>query len=95
MQIAAAVLFIVSATSELGGVAFIVLGIRAAKKKLDTPMPHVIDGGDAFSSHIWPPRSASDSPEVFLLEAMERQGVAVLLLVTGIITGTVGNFLTL
>jgi hypothetical protein len=95
VQIAAAVLFVVAAVSELSGVALIVAGIRAAKRKLDTPIPHVIDGGNAFSTHIWPPRNASDAPEVFLLEAMERQGLAVLLLVAGIISGTVGNFLTL
>lgn len=89
------VLFVVSAASELGGVALIVAGIRAAKKKLDTPVPHIIDGGGAASSHIWAPRESSGSADTFLLEAMERQWLAVTLLVIGIVTGTVGNFLTL
>jgi len=95
MNVAAGILFAVAAVAELGGVTLIVRGIQAAKKKLDTPVPHIIDGGGPSDSHVWPPRQSSDSPEVFLLEAMERQGVAVALLVIGIITGTVGNFLTL
>lgn len=95
MQIAAGFLFIASAAAELVGVILIVRGIRAAKKKLDTPVEHIIDGGGAADSHVWPPRQSSDSPEVFLLEAMERQGLAVALLVVGIVAGTVGNFLTL
>ncbi|TPG05602.1 hypothetical protein [Curtobacterium flaccumfaciens] len=95
MQIAAGILFIVSAVTELGGVFLVVRGIRSAKKKLDTPVEHIIDGGSPGDSHVWPPRQSSDSPEVFLLETMERQGVAVGLLVIGIIAGTVGNFLTL
>jgi len=95
MQIAAGILFIASAVAELGGVILIVRGIHAAKKKLDTPVEHIIDGGGPGDSHVWPPRQSSDSPEVFLLEAMERQSLAVALLVLGIIAGTVGNFLTL
>jgi len=95
MQIAAGILFIVSAVAELGGVILIVCGIMSAKKKLDTPTEHIIGGGGPGDSHVWPPRQSVDSPEVFLLEAMERQGVAVALLVVGIIAGTVGNFLTL
>lgn len=95
MQTAAGILFIASAAAELAGVILIVRGIRAAKKKLDTPVEHIIDGGRAGDSHVWPPRRSSESAEVFLLEAMERQGLAVALLVIGIIAGTVANFLTL
>ena len=95
MQIAAGILSIASAAAELGGVVLIVRGIQGAKKKLDTPVPHTIDGGGPSDSHVWPPRQSSDSPEVFLLEAMECQGVAVGLLIIGITAGTVGNFLTL
>ncbi|UXZ57143.1 hypothetical protein [Curtobacterium sp. Arg-1] len=95
MNIAAGILFAVSAVAELGGVLLVVRGIRSAKKKLDTPVEHIVDGGGAADGHVWPPRQSSDSAEVFLLEAMERQGMAVGLLVTGIIAGTVGNFLTL
>lgn len=89
------VLFVVSAASELGGVMLIVGGIRAAKRKLDTPVPHIIDGGGAEGGHIWAPRASSGSPDTFLLEAIERQWLAVILLVIGILSGTVGNFLTL
>ncbi|PYY64228.1 hypothetical protein DEJ30_09085 [Curtobacterium sp. MCPF17_003] len=95
MQIAAGILFIASAVAELGGVILIVRGIRSAKKMLDTPVEHIIDGGGAGDGHVWPPRQSSDSPEVFLLEAMERQGTAVALVVIGIVAGTIGNFLTL
>ena len=95
MQIVAGTLFIVSAVAELGGVILIVRGIRSAKRKLDTPTEHIIDGGRPGDSHVRPPRQSVGAPEVFLLEAMERQGVAVALLVVGIVAGTVGNFLTL
>ena len=87
-------LFVVAALSELGGVALIVAGIRAARRKLDTPVEHIIHGGSPGDSHIYPPRaSGNQSPDVFLLEAMERQRFAVALLVIGIVTGSAGNFL--
>lgn len=95
MTLAAAILFAAAATAELGGVALIVAGIRAARRKLDTPIVHGIDGGNAFSTYVYPPREIRDAPEVFVLEAMEKQRLAVALLVLGIIAGTVGNFLTL
>jgi hypothetical protein len=95
MTLAAAILFAVAAAAELGGVALIVAGIRAAKRKLDTPVRHSIDGGNAFSTFVYPPREARNAPEVFVLEAMEKQRLAVALLVLGIVAGTVGNFLTL
>lgn len=95
MNFAAGILFAVAAVAELGGVLLIVAGIRAARKHLDTPFVRVIDGRHPGSDSNLPPRTNGDPSEVFLLRAMERQGIAVVLLVIGIIAGTVGNFLTL
>lgn len=95
MLVLASILFIVAALAELGGVALIVGGIRAARKQLDTPVEHVIDGGHPGSDFVYPPRESRGSPEVFLLEAMERQRLAVALLVLGILAGTAGNFVSL
>lgn len=95
MNVFAGILFALAAVCELGGVALIVRGIRAAKKQLDTPIVRGIDGGHAGTNYNLPPRENSDPAERFLLEAMEKQVPAVVLLVVGIIVGTVGNFLTL
>lgn len=95
MDVAAGSLFAVAAPAELGGVLLIVSGIRAARKHLDTPFVRVMDGGHPGSDLNQPPRTNCDPSEVFLLRAMERQGIAVVLPVIGILAGPVGNFLTL
>ncbi|PZE71785.1 hypothetical protein DEJ27_03135 [Curtobacterium sp. MCPF17_018] len=91
----AGILFGVSAAAELTGVLLIVFDIRAARKLLSTRMVRVIDGGHAGTDYDMTVRESSDPVERFLLEGRAGQKAAVVLVILGIIAGTVGNFLTL
>lgn len=96
MTDAARILFVVAAAAELAGVALIVIDIVRARRLLRKRLVRGIDGGNALTD--WSKLTVaetSDPVEMFLLEGRASQALAVVLLVVGILAGTVGNFLTL
>lgn len=96
MTEAARILFIVAALAELAGVLLIVLDIMRARRLLRSRLNRTIDGGNAFTDFSkLTVAETSDPVELFLLEGRAGQALAVVLLVIGIIAGTVGNFITL
>ncbi|GAA3330686.1 hypothetical protein HP467_07150 [Curtobacterium albidum] len=96
MTEAARILFVVAALAELAGVLLIVADITRARRLLRSRLNRTIDGGDASTKFDeLTVAETSDPVELFLLEGRSGQVLAVILLAIGIITGAVGNFLTL
>jgi hypothetical protein len=91
----AAICFGVAAIAQVGSVILIVISVQSAKRRLDAPTSLVIDGGVVGTINDQPLRDRDDTSERFLLQSLEKQKLAVCLLILGIGAGTAGNYLAL
>jgi len=102
VTIAAAVCFVVALTAELSGIWLIVREARGARVALqrwrgpasvDDPIMRAFRHRDVMSAHMQ--QESDDEVIALLLGNQANRSAAVLLLVVGVVIGTLGNFLSL
>lgn len=93
MRTAAAVCYVLACLAELGGVALIVREAVTAKRVLTKW--EAADNPANDGAGTWDQAALVNKVASTLLAARAGAAWAVVLLVVGIITGTIGNFLTL
>lgn len=102
MTIAAAVCFVVALTAELGGICLVVQEARTARHALEQwrgpasvndPVMRAFRHRVVQTVHIQ--QEADDEVIALLLGNQANRLAAVVLLVAGVVVGTLGNFLSL